>query len=149
MFYLIQLLKHSLSEKLMINSFEQYSVKFLSSLLLFAITVFSLYIHVFGKITPGGGFQAGAILGSGIIMYQMLNNIHILSKRALDIITFFGVAIYIGTGIVGIISGGVAFEYQQFHQKYGHIMGIMSVETGVLLVVTTSMVRISNIMSSA
>lgn len=133
----------------MISSFEQHSIKFLSSLLLFAVTVFALYIHVFGKVTPGGGFQAGAILGSGIIMYQMLNNVRILSKKILDIITFIGVAIYIGTGILSVAFGGVVFEYQQFHEEYGHIIGIMSVETGVLLVVTTSMVRISNIMSGA
>jgi multicomponent Na+:H+ antiporter subunit B len=52
----------------MINAFEKYSIKFLSSILLFVLIIFSLYILIFGKFTPGGGFQAGAILASGIIM---------------------------------------------------------------------------------
>lgn len=130
----------------MINTFEKYSIKFLSSILLFVLTIFSLYILIFGKYTPGGGFQAGAILGSGIIMYQMLNNVRLISKFALNITTFSGVGVYIFTGVASLFFGGDLFEYQSFHYKYGHIIGSMAIETGVFFVVTTSMVRISNIM---
>jgi multicomponent Na+:H+ antiporter subunit B len=130
----------------MINSFDKYSIKFLSSILLFVLTIFAFYILIFGKSTPGGGFQAGAILGSGIIMYQILNNARIISKFSLNFLTFLGVAIYISTGIASVFFGGSVFEYQVFHEKYGHIIGVMSVEAGVFFVVTTSMVRISNIM---
>ena len=131
----------------MINDFEKYSIKFLSSILLFVLIIFSLYILIFGKFTPGGGFQAGAILASGIIMYQILNNKNIISKFLLNILTFTGIAIYIFTGIASFALGGGIFEYQIFHPIYGHIIGSMSIETGVFFVVTTSMVRISNIIS--
>ena len=133
----------------MINAFDKYSIKFLSSILLFVLTIFSFYILIFGKSTPGGGFQAGAILGSGIIMYQILNNVRIISKFSLNFLTFFGVAVYIFTGIASVFFGGEVFEYQVFDTKYGHIIGVMLVETGVFFVVTTSMVRISNIMADS
>ena len=36
------------------------------------IILFALYIQFHGDYTPGGGFQAGIIIASGIILYSML-----------------------------------------------------------------------------
>ncbi|MDE5064125.1 hypothetical protein OZD69_07305, partial [Wolbachia endosymbiont of Drosophila chauvacae] len=36
------------------------------------IILFGLYIQFHGDYTPGGGFQAGIIIASGIILYSML-----------------------------------------------------------------------------
>ncbi len=128
----------------MFNSIERLALRFVSVIVLIGSTIFAFYIHIFGKVTPGGGFQAGALLASGIIIYQSFNDVIIINKNKLNISTVCGVMMFLLTGVASLFFGGTIFEYQVFHHHYGHIIGSFLVETGVFLVVTTSMVRIAN-----
>ncbi|MFT4967289.1 MAG: multicomponent Na+:H+ antiporter subunit B [Candidatus Deianiraeaceae bacterium] len=128
----------------MFNSIERLALRFVSVIVLIGSTIFAFYIHIFGKVTPGGGFQAGALLASGIIIYQSFNDVIIINKNKLNISTVCGVMMFLLTGVASLFFGGTIFEYQAFHHHYGHIIGSFLVETGVFLVVTTSMVRIAN-----
>ncbi len=127
-----------------LNHFEKFLLKFASSFVLILCIAFSFYIHIFGKSTPGGGFQAGALLASGIIIYEVANSITIISKRTLNILTFCGLTAYITTGIFSIFFSGTLFEYQIFHPNFGHIIGSFAIETSILLVVTSAIIRISH-----
>lgn len=126
------------------NSVEKLALGLVSTILLISSVVFALYIHVFGKTTPGGGFQAGALLASGIIVYQNFNSIKVFSDKSLNAVTVIGILTYIFTGCASLFYGGSLFEYNSFHHVYGHIIGTFAIETSVLLVVGTSMVRIAN-----
>ncbi len=130
----------------MFNAIERLALHFVSIVVLVAATIFSIYIHIFGKVTPGGGFQAGALLASGVIIYQTFNQVSIIKNSTLNIVTIFGVMIYLLTGVASLIFGGTLFEFSVFHSHYGHIIGELLVETGVFLVVSTSMIRIANLL---
>lgn len=127
----------------MLNSVERLALKLVSVTILIACTVFSLYIYAFGKATPGGGFQAGAILASGILIYRIFDNQHdILSHNAMITFIAIGAMIFLCTGFISLLFGGQLFEYSSFHADYGHVIGSFIVETGVFVVVTASLVGI-------
>ena len=126
------------------NSVEKLALNLVCTVVLISSVIFAFYIHVFGKMTPGGGFQAGALLSSGLIIYQNFNSVRVFSDKTLSTITIIGILIYIFTGFTSLLFGGNLFEYKSLHPIYGHIIGTFAIETGVFLVVTTSMVRIAN-----
>ncbi len=43
-------------------------VRTISNQLILFILVFGLYIIMHGHVTPGGGFQGGAVIASGVVM---------------------------------------------------------------------------------
>ena len=76
------------------------------------ILVFGLYVIAHGHLTPGGGFQGGAVIVSGVVMLLVAFNSQELKKtlreRALSIMESTGALIFIGLAFVGI---GAAFFY--------------------------------------
>ena len=132
-----------------LNFFEKFTLKLVTALILLISIVLSLNIHIFGKISAGGGFQAGALFASGIIIFEFCNNIRLISKKHLNIITFVGLSLYFATGITSLFFGGSLFEYSAFHEEYGHIVGSFCVETAVFCVVSSAMLRISNLIAKS
>ena len=130
-----------------LNFFEKFTVKITTSFVLFFCIILSIHIHIFGKITAGGGFQAGAILSSGIIIFEFFNHTRLVSKGFLNILTFSGLATYFATGVLSLVFGGTIFEYSAFNSEYGHVFGSFCVETGVFFVVTSAMIRLSHLIS--
>ena len=129
----------------MFNSIERIALKLISVVVLLSCVLLSFYIHIFGKTTPGGGFQAGAILASGIIIYQFLDDsAKIINQKILTILIAFGSILFIATGIASLAFGGELFQYSAFHGIYGHIIGAFLVETGVFLVVACGLVKIAH-----
>src|SRR5665648_104859 len=76
------------------------------------IIVFGLYVIAHGHLTPGGGFQGGAVIVSGVVMLLVAFNSQELKKtlreRALSIMESTGALIFIVLAFVGI---GAAFFY--------------------------------------
>lgn len=70
------------------------------------ILLFGIYIFIYGHLTPGGGFQGGAIIASGFL----LNYIGCLKKRisekGINIIESLGGTIFIVIGLLGLLFGG-------------------------------------------
>ena len=127
----------------MFNPIERIALKLISVLILIACSILSLYIHIFGKTTPGGGFQAGAILASGIIIYQFLDDsAKIINQKNLTFIIIIGSILFIITGLAPLLFQGQIFQYPAFHHHYGHIIGAFLIETGVFMVVTCGLVKI-------
>ena len=76
------------------------------------IIVFGLYIIAHGHLTPGGGFQGGAVIVSGVVMLLVAFNHQevkkVLRERLLSIMESTGALIFIGLAFAGI---GTAFFY--------------------------------------
>ena len=80
-----------------------------------AILLFGLYVLVHGEVSPGGGFQAGAILAAGLILSRMSlsgdQGRRLFSRPRLVVITVLGMLLYAGTGIAAMLSGGNYLDY--------------------------------------
>lgn len=112
------------------------------------ICVFGLYVHFHGDFGPGGGFQAGVIFASAIILYALLFGLD-AAKRAVPpswvrIGMTLGVLIYGGTGVATWLLGDNFLSYNVLGPKpyKGQHYGIIAIELGILLAVASTMVAI-------
>jgi multicomponent Na+:H+ antiporter subunit B len=112
------------------------------------IILFCLYIHLHGDYTPGGGFQAGIIIASGIILYSMLFGVSTTLKAIpyciIRIVSVLGIFIYCGTGIITILLGNNFLSYNvlSINSVSGQKLGIFLVELGVACTVCSSILII-------
>ena len=112
------------------------------------IILFGLYIQFHGDYTPGGGFQAGIIIASGIILYSMLFGVPAtLSAIPYSIIRFvnvLGILIYGGTGILTILfsQNFLSYSILSADNAAGQKLGIFLIELGVAFTVCSSMLII-------
>ncbi len=73
------------------------------------ILAFGLYLVIHGHISPGGGFQGGAVMASGTALLLISSYITNHIQKTYKIFSFFeslGLTIFIGLGFFGI---GVSF----------------------------------------
>ncbi|MDR2548310.1 MAG: Na(+)/H(+) antiporter subunit B [Rickettsiales bacterium] len=109
------------------------------------IILFALYIQFHGDYTPGGGFQAGIIIASGIILHSMLFGISVTLKAipysVIKLTNMLGILIYGGTGIATVLFGKSFLSYDILltNNVTGQKFGIFLVELGVALTVCSSM----------
>jgi len=87
-------------------------VRTVANQLILFILIFGLYIIAHGHLTPGGGFQGGAVIVSGVVMLLVAFNSKELKKslreRSLSIMESSGALIFIGLAFAGI---GIVFFY--------------------------------------
>lgn len=134
---------------LFLSSDEEYSVEkikedklllIISKLLFPLMILFGLYIQFHGEVSPGGGFQGGAIIATGIILLHLvgveINNL--IKKDRLKYLACLGVIIYYLTGYIGIISSESFLNFHLISQK----VGIIIVEAGIGISVCSSLLII-------
>ena len=119
-----------------------------SKFLIPLIMLFALYVQFHGDFGPGGGFQAGVILAASVILYALIFGLD-EAKKAIPpswvrIGMTLGVLLYGGTGVVTWLLGAEFLNYNVLaHDAYhGQHYGILAVELGVLLAVTSTMLAI-------
>ncbi|MEX2494674.1 MAG: DUF4040 domain-containing protein [Woeseia sp.] len=106
------------------------------------IVLFGLYVQFHGDYGPGGGFQAGALISAGIILYALVEGesmaLKALSFRVLAGMIAGGALLYVGVGIAGILLGGNFLDYSVLSADpvAGQHLGILLVEAAVGLTVT-------------
>ena len=87
-------------------------VRTVANQLILFILVFGLYVIAHGQITPGGGFQGGAVVVSGVVMllvaFSSKELRKSLSERVLSIMESTGALIFIALAFAGI---GTVFFY--------------------------------------
>lgn len=117
--------------------------------LLFApILLFALYVQFHGDFGPGGGFQAGIIFASALILHGLLFDVasarRFLPDSLLQIIAALGVLLYAGTGFICLLLGNNYLDYDVLAATpvNGQHLGILLVEAGVGLTVAAVMVII-------
>ncbi|APR98470.1 Na(+)/H(+) antiporter subunit B [Wolbachia endosymbiont of Folsomia candida] len=112
------------------------------------IILFGLYIQFHGDYTPGGGFQAGIIIASGIILYSMLFGVSATLKAipysVIKVTNVLGILIYGGTGVATILLGQnfLSYDILSSSNSAGQKLGIFLVELGVAFTVCSSMLII-------
>jgi len=113
------------------------------------IVLYALYVQFHGDYGPGGGFQAGVIFASAVILYSLIFGME-ETRRAFPpgLVRFcsvLGVFIYGGTGLVTIILGGKFLDYNMLDKHdpiHAQHFGILLIELGVLVTVAGVMLSI-------
>jgi len=87
-------------------------VRTMANQLIVFILIFGLYVIAHGQLTPGGGFQGGAVIVSGVVMLLVAFNAKELNKslreRTLSIMESSGALMFAALAFAGI---GTAFFY--------------------------------------
>ncbi len=119
-----------------------------SKFLIPLIILFGLYVQFHGDYGPGGGFQAGVIFSSAIILYALVFGLDVAEKiipaNVLRTLAGLGVVIYASVGVAALFLGGNYLEYGVLGstQVAGQHLGILLVELGVGITVASVMLII-------
>lgn len=121
-------------------------LRVVSKLLLPFILLFAFYVQFHGDYGPGGGFQAGVIFASGIVLYGLVFGLagarRVLPAPLMWAMIPFGVLLYAGVGVVGMLLGGEFLDYGGLRgsdHEAGQHLGILLVEAGVGVTVAAVM----------
>lgn len=113
-------------------------IKVLANFMVPVIILFAVYVQMHGEITPGGGFQAGVILASGVILYVLAFGdakfLQVINLQFLRVLSAMGVMIYALTGIVPMLRGGAFLDHSKIFEKnnvFSQEFGVFAVELGV------------------
>lgn len=128
---------------------HQYSILRVSAVLLAPmIFLFALYVQFHGDYSPGGGFQAGVIFTTAMVLYAMVFGVivtrSIFSERLLRFGMALGTLLYSGVGVLGIIYGGAFLDYAVLsdNPQTGRHLGIFLVEVGVGMTVASTLIMV-------
>lgn len=74
------------------------------------VLLFGFYLVSFGHVTPGGGFQGGVVIASGVILLllgqppERLTGL--VNVRLFGLTETISLVVFLGAGIAGIVIGG-------------------------------------------
>ena len=124
-------------------------LRVVSKLLIPYILLFALYVQFHGDYGPGGGFQAGVIFASAVVLYTLVFGLRrardAFDPRWMELFTAFGVLLYGGVGVWCLLQHGAFLDYNVLDHhdpKHGQHLGIFLVELGVGVTVTAAMISI-------
>ena len=70
------------------------------------ILLLGIYIFIHGHLTPGGGFQGGAIIASGFLLNYLGCSKQRISEKGINIIESLGGVIFVVIGLIGLFLSG-------------------------------------------
>jgi len=75
------------------------------------ILMYGIYLILFGPVSPGGGFQGGVVLASGVILVLVTHGRKKVKKLTNHVESFdtIGTSLILLFGIIGILIGGSFF----------------------------------------
>ena len=108
------------------------------------IVLFAFYIQINGEASPGGGFQAGALIASSCIAYSMMKAKEIIKINQLLICASFGLLLYLVTGLISLLYGYnyLNYYYLSKDRHLAQFIGIFIIELGVAITVSSVMLLI-------
>lgn len=86
-------------------------VRTITKLLLGPIFLFGAYIILHGHLTPGGGFQGGAIIATVMALVLVAFGTRVWKKNILSFIESSGLLAFVGLGFFGLASGFFLFNF--------------------------------------
>lgn len=110
------------------------------------IILFALYVQFHGDYSPGGGFQAGVIFSSAILLYALTYGLEaalrLVPEMALRICASVGVLLYACVGVASMLMGGTFLNYSVLASNpvSGQHIGIIVIELGVGITVASVMI---------
>jgi len=69
------------------------------------ILVFGTYVFIHGHLTPGGGFQGGAIIASGFLLIYLGCRERRISRVASNLAESLGGLVFVVIGLLGLVFG--------------------------------------------
>lgn len=101
----------SLGVGLMLNSNTKCDIKVesnfilqtASKLLFPVIILFGVYVMVYGHLSPGGGFQGGVIIASGVLLLLISNQSYSVPHSLIVALETFAGVSYVLIGLIGLI----------------------------------------------
>ncbi|MBL4666845.1 MAG: Na(+)/H(+) antiporter subunit B [Sneathiella sp.] len=136
------------SDKITLMHEQHLIVRIVTKMLIPFILLFALYVQFHGDYGPGGGFQAGVIFASAIILYVMLFGLDtarkVINQTFIQLIAATGVLLYGCVGIASLLNGGNFFDYNVLADDpiAGQHLGILLIEWGVGCTVASVMIII-------
>jgi multicomponent Na+:H+ antiporter subunit B len=112
------------------------------------IVLFGLYVQFHGEYGPGGGFQAGALIATGVILYALLEGedaaLQAVPRPVLMALVIGGATLYGGVGLLCILLGGNFLDYSVLSSDpvAGQQLGILLIEAGVGMAVCGALLSI-------
>ena len=139
----------ALSPKTPMRMREKIVLRVVSKKLIPLIFLFALYVQFHGDFGPGGGFQAGVLFAAGVVLYGLMFGLdaarQLLPQRVVEWGVALGVLLFAGVGVVAMAMGGNFLDYDALnphHPAHGQHLGVLLVELGVGITVTSAMVAI-------
>ncbi len=104
----------------MTGVYESPIIRFIARVQAPALQMFALYVLIHGHYSPGGAFQAGAILAGSFLLPRIVegseNGQRGLTTRGATWIACIGTLLFAGTGAAVLIMGGEGFmDYAGLH----------------------------------
>lgn len=118
------------------------------------ILLFGFYVQFHGEYSPGGGFQAGALIAAAVILYALLEGeqraLIALPQSLLTILIASGAMIYGLVGLSGLLLGGNFLDYSVLSSDpvKGQQLGLLLIEAGVGITVTGVLLSIFHAFAS-
>ena len=113
--------------------------------------VYAVYILCLGESSPGGGFQAGALLSVGVLLSRLIlgfdTKFNVLGKTSV-VLAGVGTFLYAFTGWLTLIGGTdffLNYNYLPIHmdpQHEMHATGIVLIEIGVAICVMMTIINL-------
>lgn len=119
-----------------------------ADLLIAPVLIFALYVQWHGDFGPGGGFQAGVIFASAIILYALIYGLvpahKVLPPRKLAYFPGIGLLLYAAVGVVAMFKGGNFLDYGALmaDPHDGQHYGILIIELGIGITVAAVMINV-------
>lgn len=81
-----------------------------------------VYIFINGHLTPGGGFQGGAVLASAVVLAALTFSGTTVKHRVLELVESFSGITFVILGILGIVLAGGFLDNKIFSLgTFGHL----------------------------
>ncbi|UCD28593.1 MAG: hypothetical protein JSV03_16175 [Planctomycetota bacterium] len=97
-------------------------VKTITRLVTSFITLFGIYIVLYGHVSPGGGFAGGVILSAGMILLLLAfgreQTMKIISHSALVIWDSAGALAFLTVAVVGYLAGDFFINFLSTGEPY-------------------------------
>ncbi len=123
-------------------------VNVVSKILIPFMLLFALYVQFHGEYGPGGGFQAGVIFASGIILYGLLYGLpsvcRVIPPPVVEALAALGVLLYALTGVLALLDGRPFLDYSVLATDpvTAQYLGITAIELGVGVTVASVIITI-------
>lgn len=113
--------------------------------------IYGIYVLCFGEYSPGGGFQAGALLSVGVLLSRLILGFDAkfnISVETSVVMAGVGTFIYAFTGWLTLFGGAKYFldynylpvHLEPLHEM--HAMGIFMIEIGVAICVMMTIINL-------
>jgi multicomponent Na+:H+ antiporter subunit B len=113
------------------------------------ITLYGVYVLINGESSPGGGFQAGALLAIAVVLSRLVYGeeaIFNISGNIALVLAGIGTFLYGSVGLLTLLWGGKFLEYGispfLLPTAEKHALGILGIEIGVTLCVMATIIAI-------